>query len=792
MELTPSALYRRLREAYSADPYVSRRVEWRLSARPDRARSAMVGQFGPPSSESPDSWHRERWLGLFDATWTIDEAANRLRWETHPKPGPLGIVLLAAAGYLLWAVNVAFIPILSGGEGANITIQSIAAIVILAVLLRGPSPEQPPPVIAGRRSTDTTLEMVLGIVVAVLLPVAVLAALQGQVLFTLLFAIIATTAGLYLYGESATSIPTRLVDGGWDTPVQPQVKIVALVLFPALFSFGLLVEVLTIQSTLVGHPNPGLVLASRTALVVGATVGYSYLCFRVVRTLSSRRFSPYRSQIGRVAIIGSYLAVVLLLLGVVQLSVGATLTYAGPIGFDIRYDVAGLALMGTIGGGLLALGVASAMLDGVRVSRSEAATGLLPSALGVGVAIIGHLALVLLALFVGLVSADLFLNFVTSDAPLYDPSPRTLRQALDLRLAISDAFAALGLPGEPASRLYLVATLVFLTPLIVPVGSWAHHLYDELRGSVVIRSLVRSGDDELLADGVRSFVAEKSGGSVEVRVVRTTAPLLPVPVTRLRGSSLVLVGESVVESFGKDTDALTAIIAHELYHLQNRDLFVNLAATFSSVAFGGRNALLAFYDYPSREREADEYAIEQVGAIALSRGLERASQLQESSSTGRRANRPEAVLADAAGPGLLHSESIATPSLSTGAVLKRLRTVLSAPFQLFFGSILFDLSHERLRDRKNRIQLGPRYVTSFVSDHQGSWSVAGRPGCEVEYAVPREAIVEHFVARGADSTGPFGQLYIDEGEVQRAIDRLCEKGKLVESRRNRYRVRGSG
>jgi Zn-dependent protease with chaperone function len=133
---------------------------------------------------------------------------------------------------------------------------------------------------------------------------------------------------------------------------------------------------------------------------------------------------------------------------------------------------------------------------------------------------------------------------------------------------------------------------VFFVPLIITTSLWARHivsLYQE-----------RSSYTDL--DSVNTDLT-----SINVVTVDSEVPVAG-PVSTGLGSSSILVSRTVIENL--NDDELEAVLRHEEYHIINRDLLANIAASILSVGFGGRNTLLAFFGYPGIEESADKYAVE--------------------------------------------------------------------------------------------------------------------------------------------------------------------------------------
>jgi len=251
---------------------------------------------------------------------------------------------------------------------------------------------------------------------------------------------------------------------------------------------------------------------------------------------------------------------------------------------------------------------------------------------------------------------------VTGGPVPFVPSRAALRSVLGSDLAVA------------GFSLLLVAPLAWLA-----VG-WLVHL----GGSVGSRWAALARSEPLQATGAAPGDGAADHGDplpVPVRVVPTNRPLVrPVAVAGLwRG---VLVGRPVVATL--EPGELRAVVAHEAHHLEGRDLTAAAVATLAGLGFGGRNALLAFYDYAAAERAADERAARTVGAGVTVRALRRLEALQ-SRSVGHRG-------ADAAGDS----------SCGAWASTRRLRTawrVLRAPYDLFFGRVLLDAAHRSVDER---------------------------------------------------------------------------------------------
>lgn len=267
--------------------------------------------------------------------------------------------------------------------------------------------------------------------------------------------------------------------------------------------------------------------------------------------------------------------------------------------------------------------------------------------LGVNVVLVGATVLALATLAAGLHPGTnptvVGLGAISPIEPAYD--------------TVDAVFAPLAGPARP----YSIGFYALLVAPVLYVGlGWAYYHLTGL--ATRIGGLLRA-----------ERVTGRDLPDVPVFAIPGTVPRVR-PLGRLFGLwGVVLVTEPVLELAD---DELAAVVAHEAYHVRRRDLAVGALAALAALAVGGRNALLAFYDYPAAEREADAYAAERVGRDALVRALRRMESLHYE------ARRP---VAD--GP----TAPPADPSVLS---------YLLAPYRLYFGRVLLDGAH---RDTDERI-----------------------------------------------------------------------------------------
>lgn len=142
--------------------------------------------------------------------------------------------------------------------------------------------------------------------------------------------------------------------------------------------------------------------------------------------------------------------------------------------------------------------------------------------------------------------------------------------------------------------------LVTGLPLVVPLGGW---VYDALETATARYEVLRNAERRTV-DGTPVYVLD---------VDATDVRALSVP----RG---VLLGRPVLDELPEDE--LSALVAHERYHLRNRERALRALVAVAALPVG-RNAMVAFLDYPARERSADRHAAGVAGSGPLVRALRR-------------------------------------------------------------------------------------------------------------------------------------------------------------------------
>lgn len=164
----------------------------------------------------------------------------------------------------------------------------------------------------------------------------------------------------------------------------------------------------------------------------------------------------------------------------------------------------------------------------------------------------------------------------------------------------------------------------------------------------------------------------------------------------------IIINQSMVKLL--DDRQLDALLAHEIYHLQNRDWAANLLAGIFSLLFFGRNTLLVFWGYPSVEREADKYAADRVGVEPLQSALHDLTVEKERYRRLRERHLPDE--SQRSKPSLPGFWTIISNTVSQRRLqrLTELQRYITDPYELLFGSIVFQSAHLNLDDRRNRLE----------------------------------------------------------------------------------------
>lgn len=158
----------------------------------------------------------------------------------------------------------------------------------------------------------------------------------------------------------------------------------------------------------------------------------------------------------------------------------------------------------------------------------------------------------------------------------------------------------------------------------------------------------------------------------------------------------IVISESVRDTLSESE--LDAVLAHEVYHIQNHDLRMNAVASILSLGFGGRNALLAFYDYPKIEGEADAFARKKVGLEPTIVAIDKMDIL---------AKRTSGRDLPSSSPGFVDKYDVIEPRKNLLARLHQfVEKYTEAPRELLFGRIILQTAHADAETRIRRVREG--------------------------------------------------------------------------------------
>lgn len=223
-------------------------------------------------------------------------------------------------------------------------------------------------------------------------------------------------------------------------------------------------------------------------------------------------------------------------------------------------------------------------------------------------------------------------------------------------------------------------------PQILLGNYWLYSLYSGIREKfgLLLKAEQLERDSEVVPEEIQVLVIEEEQASVLVN-----------PMSLLFGwRNYIIINKSVEKKL--TPDELDAVLAHEVYHINNQDLKVNAAAKIVSLGFGGFNALLTFYDYPRIEEEADDYARNKMGATATIVAIDKMDIL---------AQRFSGKTIPGLSPGFVDSpEFIQSGWDSLSGIRAALDEYSSSPYKLLFGKVILHTAHLEPRERIARIR----------------------------------------------------------------------------------------
>ncbi|MFC6720308.1 M48 family metalloprotease [Halovenus amylolytica] len=189
-----------------------------------------------------------------------------------------------------------------------------------------------------------------------------------------------------------------------------------------------------------------------------------------------------------------------------------------------------------------------------------------------------------------------FTLFFLSDRWVFDAWPTSVKPVRN-----QIAQAGLPLPSILAWSLILVVSI----PLLMLFILWTWHIYTTIRSQIAL-----SNDTTHLNIDTET----------PIRIIDSSS-LHASARTSLQGKQSILITKGLLELL--DDDELQAVIAHESYHLKNRDPLRSFLASLLGLLVGGKSTGMIIFDFPRIERQADLYAADQVGTQTVIRTLRR-------------------------------------------------------------------------------------------------------------------------------------------------------------------------
>ncbi|MFC4359284.1 M56 family metallopeptidase [Halobium salinum] len=229
---------------------------------------------------------------------------------------------------------------------------------------------------------------------------------------------------------------------------------------------------------------------------------------------------------------------------------------------------------------------------------------------------------------------------------------------------------------------------ILLSPVLIFLGMWIYSVANHARSRLQLNSELKHGEtlrSEAVPRRVDAAIIEDGG-----------FPAAYSGSLFFGLKHFITVNQPMVDLLNEKE--LDAIIAHEAYHIQNRDWAANLLAGIFSLLFLGRNTLLVFRGYPEIEQKADDHAAHTVGSHHLKSALQKLELEKLKHQRTQDTSPGEADLPP------LQEILTAAYAQKTLQPLTQIKQYLYAPYELFFGSIIFQSAHHSLEQRQRRLQ----------------------------------------------------------------------------------------
>lgn len=701
--------------------------EWSVDRTDEVLRSKLTETAHPPVEAGDDTLEWTQLHGLFRSRvqFLEENGDRRLKYQCFQTVRGMRVffliagIILLTAGILGGLLYVNFGRIQFGDVatlyGSDFSTGFVALFTVglayIAYYYHGPSPPFATAGLEPRYTTYSVLYFVFAIYFISLSTVSILPGFDEWVQILIIVVVIFTflvhhfACGTFpqLRGQKFNHLNAAkpLI----ETP-QPHFSIAVIAVLPTFLTLlGASVQG-NFPTTPIGVDPLSLWLLANIIFPVCLLALYCYWCYSIFKRIEIRRIDPFQSWGGRLVVGGGFLAINFLTITFSNaiFSTLAAILYPALYRVDIPASIAGGRTMMALIGGLGGVGIATGYAQTVLQNRDHKIATYSNRFLA------GFNYLVLLCLFVviGIVVTILLWVGIGTQPAFFDIPILNLRIHHEEFHLLADVFGS-QIIGAIAHRFSYFSIAL---PIFLIAGLWAVHINRQVVGSLTATA------SEVLED------VDHVPDSIDIRVVEK--PIIAQANGRLFRRNRIEISrrfrDAVAESAAAEDfpdgitadDVISALAAHELYHLQNRDHFVSIIAAVSSVLVGGQNVVLAFYNLAESERAADRKAAEVTSEEALRNALSIAIEIESDDKISQQLDGPALLSETLQLPTELpDSLSEQTPREVIKRVFQGTHWLLLMPYHLLFGSIIYDATHLGYEDRQTILNLESE-IYSFI------------------------------------------------------------------------------
>lgn len=752
---------------------------------PERVHDALHAQLSAGSAKEIDSeneaWEWTHFFGLFrsKAQFVNRHGQRKLRYQVFQTIRGWRAFLSFAALFLLGAGIIGTVlynnfgrvrfddisAVFGSTTETTLIAVAIFTMAALAYYYRGPSPTFDKTGLTSRYTTFSWMYYPyfifgLGLVSPLVIPFEPW--LKGIITIIIVFLFLTHqfAAGTFPKFSGPKANLLNADEPLIETP-QPHLSIAIVAVLPAILTL----VGSSIEGEFLTTPNgidpitPWIV--TNIGVPVGLTAFFCYWSYRILSRIQNRRIDPFQSRMGRFVVGGGFLVINFM---TITFSTAIFSTLAGNLYPDLYRVQITLSPSGATGIGLLLSGLAAAAVVGAYI-QSSLTDSTYPFSGRIRSIISGINYVILLGLFSlgGYVVTILIWSLIGTNPDFWDIPVMNLRIHYERLLLLTDVFKY----NIIGSISYQLSEFGVALPVVLVAGLWAVYINRRLR-SIVSET----------AHNPLALNSELIPDNIDVQII--DEPLIAQANGRVIRRSRVEIGRRFVETVterastgelpaGVDKDqVLEALIAHEVYHIENRDHIFTILAGIGSVIFGGHNVVLSFYDLAESERAADRQAASLTSREALRTALKIAINIKSDSQIDHSFDRPALL-------GNITTHHTEWPDIFSGAnvgnissrSLQGVSWLILNPYYLLFGSIITDATHLSYEDRQTILDLEDE-IQAYVA-RQSKVKTNHLP-TEYSYltSVSREDIHAVFTERGATTE-----------QIDGAIETLVSTGGLT-------------